>query len=331
VEQLDKEGYRRYLTDRESPVLEGKVREGIFMVERFERFIMKFGKTLETVGSSELNRFSLVLIDEAANTYENYVALLRYGYFVKNMRLYLAVLELLDGAEVMDVLREKLSEMVGDNERDQVFDEIDGPPLGMPSSEKPRVTKKVVDRMEDILDLETCQKVLAEVAHGLPRDFRKDEREKYLNAGSLDEYLKQTQMDGIAELEKHRNNGTLFYNQEITDEVIEFVKSRPDVLIGERRGNVIYHTKIPFMAKEYLAATDNKMKRYYACHCAWARESILKGDVDISPTFCYCSGGFTKQSWEAALGQPLRVEMINSVLKGDLECSFKVYLPEDVV
>ncbi|RDE16101.1 MAG: hypothetical protein C4K48_02345 [Candidatus Thorarchaeota archaeon] len=328
---MDKEGYRRYLTDRESPVLEGKVREGIFMVERFERFIMKFGKTLETVGSSELNRFSLVLIDEAANTYENYVALLRYGYFVKNMRLYLAVLELLDGAEVMDVLREKLSEMVGDNEHDQVFDEIDGPPLGMPSSEKPRVTKKVVDRMEDILDLETCQKVLAEVAHGLPRDFRKDEREKYLNAGSLDEYLKQTQMDGIAELEKHRNDGTLFYNQEITDEVIEFVKSRPDVLIGERRGNVIYHTKIPFMAKEYLAATDNKMKRYYACHCAWARESILKGDVDISPTFCYCSGGFTKQSWEAALGQPLRVEMINSVLKGDLECSFKVYLPEDVV
>ena len=301
------------------------------MVERFERFIRKLGKTLETVGSSELNRFSLVLIDEGANTYDNYVALLRYGYFVKNMQLYLAVLELLDGAEVMDVLRERLSDMVGNKEREEIFDEIDGPPLGLPSSEKPRVTKKVMDRMEGILNLETCQKVLAEVAHGLPRDFRKDEREKYLNAGSLDEYLKQTQMDGIAELEKHRNDGTLFYNQEITDDVIEFVKSRPDVLVGERRENVIYHTKIPFMAKEYLAATDRKMKRYYACHCAWARETILKGDEDISPTFCYCSGGYTKQSWEAALGQPLRVEIVNSVLKGNLECSFKVYLPEDVV
>ncbi len=301
------------------------------MVERFEKFIRKLGKTLETVGSSELNRFSLVLIDEGANTYDNYVALLRYGYFVKNMQLYLAVLELLDGAEVMDVLRERLSEMVGNEERDEIFDEIDGPPLGMPSSEKIRVTKTVVDRMESILDLETCQKVLAEVAHGLPKDFRKGEREKYLNAGSLDEYLKQAQMDGIAELERHRDDGTLFYNQEITDDVIEFVKSRPDVLVGERRGNVIYHTKIPFMAKEYLAATDNRMKRYYACHCAWARETILMGDENISPTFCYCSGGFTKQSWEAALGQPLRVEMVNSVLKGDLECSFKVYLPKDVV
>lgn len=301
------------------------------MVERFERFIMKFGKTLETVGSSELNRFSLALIDEAANTYENYVALSRYGYFVKNMQLYLAVLELLDGAEVMDALRERLSEMVGNKERDEIFDEIEGPPLGLPSSEKPRVTKMVMDRMEDILDLKTCQKVLAEVAHGLPRDFRKDEREKYLNVGSIDEYLKQTRIDAITELEEHRNNGTLFYNQEITDDVIDFVKSRPDILVGERRGQVIYHTKIPFMAKEYLAATDEMMKRYYACHCAWARETILKNDENVSSTFCYCSGGFTKQPWEAALGRPLRVEMINSVLKGDLECSFEVYLPEDVV
>ena len=328
---MDKEGYRRYLTVREHPIPEDIVREAILMVKRFEKFIRKFDKTLETAGSSEVNKFSLVLIGEGANKDDNYIALLRYGFFVKNMELYLAALELLDGAEVMDVLRERLSEMVGNKERDEIFDGVDGPPLGLPSSEKPRVTKKVMDRMESILDLETCQRVLAEVAHALPKDFRKDEREKYLKAGSLDEYLKQTQMDGIGELERHRNDGTLFYNQEISDEVIEFVKSRPDILVGERRGNVIYHTKIPYMAKEYLAATDNRMKRYYACHCAWARESILKGDVDISPTFCYCSGGFTKQSWEAALGQPLRVEMINSVLKGDLECSFKVYLPEDVV
>jgi predicted hydrocarbon binding protein len=72
------------------------------------------------------------------------------------------------------------------------------------------------------------------------------------------------------------------------------------------------------------------MKRYYACHCAWARESILSDDVDVSADFCHCSGGFTKQPWEAALDQPLEYEMVKSVLKGDDECSFVIQLPEDV-
>ena len=85
------------------------------------------------------------------------------------------------------------------------------------------------------------------------------------------------------------------------------------------------------MAKEYLEETDEQLKRYYACHCAWARESIRTRDDEISPTFCYCSAGFTKMPWEAALDQPLEVDMSKSVLKGDLECSFIVHLPEDLV
>ena len=83
------------------------------------------------------------------------------------------------------------------------------------------------------------------------------------------------------------------------------------------------------MVQEYLDATDDKMKRYYACHCAWARESILQGD-EVSSDFCYCSGGFTKQPWEAALDQHLEVELVKSVLRGDNECSFIIHLPADL-
>ncbi|MFX1559026.1 MAG: hypothetical protein ACFFBL_00385, partial [Promethearchaeota archaeon] len=197
-------------------------------------------------------------------------------------------------------------------------------------TEKMKVTQEVLERMEKVLDPSECKRILADVAHGLPRDFRKGEREKFLKAGTVDEYLKQKRESAIAELEKHRDEGSLFYNQYITDEVVEFVKSRPDVLSGERRGNTIYHTKIPYMVQEYLEATDDRMKRYYACHCAWARESILDVVVDVSADFCHCSGGFTKMPWEAALDQPLEYEMVKSVLKGDDECSFVIHLPEGV-
>jgi hypothetical protein len=324
---LDKEGYRKYLTDRDQPIPEEEIVETTKMVERFEEFLKKFDKTLETASSEEVHRFSKILIDEGINSWTSYVALTRYGYFIKNMDLYLAVLELLDGAEVMDVLYDRLGEFVGEEKRDEVLSKENLPPLGLPSSEKVDVTREVMKKMGDFLDSETCKKTLAAVAHGLPRDFRKEEREKYLNSENINDYLRKKRESVMELLQNHRDEGTLFYNQEITDEVLDFLRKRPDVLVGERRGDLIYHTKIPYMTKEYLEETDERMKRFYACHCAWARESI-KTEEEVTSTFCYCSAGYTKMPWEAALDQPLEVEMVKSALKGDLECSFIVHLPE---
>jgi hypothetical protein len=324
---MEKEGFRRYLTDREQPIPEEEIVENTKMVERFEEFLDKSGKTLQTASGTEFNRFVKILIDEGMNTYLNFAALFRYAYFIKNMDLFLPVLGIFDGSEVMNVLHERLGEHLGDEKRDEILPKQDLPPLGMPDTEKVDVTREVLKRMTKTLSAEDCKRILAD---GLPRDFRKGEREKYLQAGSIDEYLKQKRESALAELEKHRDDGTLFFNQYITDDVVEYIKSRPDVLSGERRGNTIYHTKIPFMTKEYLEATDERMRRYYACHCAWARESILDDERDVSADFCHCSGGFTKQPWEAALDQPLEYEMVKSVLQGHTECSFIIHLPEDV-
>lgn len=328
---MDKEGYRGYLTDRDQPIPEEEIVEAIKMVEKFEEFLKQFDKTLETASSTEAHKFSKVLIEEGHNSWTNYAALTRYGYFIKNMDLYLAVFELLDGAEVMDVLYDRLGEYVGDEKRDEILSKEDLPPFGIPSSEKVDVTRDVMGKMEELLDSETCKKTLAAVAHGLPKDFRKGEREKYLDSDDIDDYLKKKRESVMEVMQAHRDEGTLFFGQEINDAVLEFLKSRPDVLVGERRGDIIYHTKIPYMAKKYLEETDERMKRYYACHCAWARESIKTGEEEVSPTFCYCSAGFTKMPWEAALDQPLETEMVKSVLQGDFECSFIIHLPKDMV
>lgn len=327
---MDEEGFRKYLTDRDQPIPEEEIIENTKIVEKFEQFLKQFGKTLETATAEEFERFSEVLIVEEANTYLNFAAISRYAYFVKNWDLYLPVLGIFDGSEVMNVLRERLGEHASEEVRDKILPEEDLPPLGMPDKEKILVTREIVKKMEKTLDPAVCKKILAAVAHGLPRDFRKGEREKFLDAGSIDEYLKRKRENALAELEKHRDDGSLFYNQYISAEVVDFVKSRPDVLSGERRGNTIYHTKIPFMVQKYLDEKDERMKRYFACHCAWARESILNDDVDVSDSFCHCSGGFTKMPWEAALDQSLEYDMVKSVLKGDDECSFIIYLPEGV-
>lgn len=89
VNKMDNEGFRKYLTDRGQPIPEEKVIENTKIVEKFEKFLKQFGKTLETARGEEVDKFSKVLIEEGNNTYPNFTALYRYANFTKNMGLFI--------------------------------------------------------------------------------------------------------------------------------------------------------------------------------------------------------------------------------------------------
>jgi hypothetical protein len=238
------------------------------------------------------------------------------------------VLELIDGAEALEGLYEKLGEAVGEQKRDEVFADIEIPPLGAPNSEKPAITQVVMERLEQLVDPETCRQVLSSGLRYLEDAWFVEERTKYAESGGIDGYLERRGQDLIAQLGKIRDEGGLYFTQPVTDEVIDFVRRHPEIGQGVRVGNVLYETKIPYMTREYLAATDEHLKRYYYCHCPWVRESLKTGDATISPTFCLCSASFHKKSWEVIFEQPLQAEIVETVLKGDPWCKIAIHLPE---
>jgi predicted hydrocarbon binding protein len=47
--------------------------------------------------------------------------------------------------------------------------------------------------------------------------------------------------------------------------------------------------------------------------------------------FCQCSAGFHKKPYEIIFGQPVKAEVLESVLKGDDICRFAIYLPDTEV
>jgi effector-binding domain-containing protein len=93
-----------------------------------------------------------------------------------------------------------------------------------------------------------------------------------------------------------------------------------------REGNVIHVTKDPYSPEEYQKATSENGKRAAYCHCGRLREAIRTG-MTMSRTYCYCGAGWYKQLWEGILGQPVRIEVVKSVLQGDDRCSFAIHLP----
>jgi hypothetical protein len=200
--------------------------------------------------------------------------------------------------------------------------------MGTPSSEKPRFTQVVMEHLETMVGAEIYRGILSNCLRDLEDEEFLDDRKKYQECKDLDEYLERRGREFIAQLEKIKEEGELFFNQEITDQVIEFVRSTPEIRQGVRDGNILYEVKIPYMAKEYLAETDEQMRRYYYCHCPWVRESLKTAKTQVSPTFCDCSAGFVKKPWEVIFGQPLQAEIVESVLLGDLWCKIAIHLPE---
>ncbi len=323
---MDQSGFRAMLQTRK--LSEEQIEASIRLAERFETFAHNIGQApwAETAWA-----FSTVLIEEGENTEENYITVARYGLFTNNNDLYVAILELLDGAEAQANLHRQVGERFGPEVRDEVFAGIGLSPLGNPSSEKPGFMHPVIERLEKRVGEEECRKLLSASLRDLPDRYFLGERRRYRKSRDIDEYLVKKARAFVRQLRKCQREDRLFFAQEITDEVITFVENDPEIEAGRREGNVVYVSKIPYMAKQYLAETDPILKRYYYCHCPWTREAIKNGNVQLSATFCNCSAGFHKKPWEVIFGRPLEAQVLESVLKGDSRCRFAIYLPQEAI
>jgi len=184
-----------------------------------------------------------------------------------------------------------------------------------------------MERLEGELGEKICREILLSGPHAAPREEFLSEREKFQGSKGIDDFLDKRHAEYVEELEKHMKEKTLYFTQEIDENVLEYVRKTPTCQNGVREGDVIYVTKIPYMAQKYLQETNPKMKRYYYCHCPWVREGILSG-VEVSPNFCYCSAGFEKRPWDVIFDQPVEADVVQSVLGGDLICKFAIHIPK---
>ncbi len=273
--------------------------------------------------------YSQLLIAEARNTEANYMALVRYCRFLDDHAMTVAFLELVDGGEVSENLYRMVEERFGQSIRDEVFAGIGVAPYGIPSPQKPAFVQPVIERLEKRVGVEVCAEFLSACLRDLPDEDFLPERERLRRAASIDAFLSRRKEAFLSALETCLREGRLFYAQEITPEVLDFVRRDPEMGGGRREGNVIFETKIPYMTAKYLAEDDPTLKRYYACHCPWARDAIRKGDVKLAATFCQCSGGFHKKPLEVALGRPLKLRVLESALKGDMRCRFAISLADE--
>ncbi|MEA3440640.1 MAG: hypothetical protein U9R58_10190 [Chloroflexota bacterium] len=165
----------------------------------------------------------------------------------------------------------------------------------------------------------TAMEIMTGCACQYPRQDLQDIRIDYEEFRDIDRALQMLQ-----DKFEHFLRDVMQLDEEMIDEIV----SSGWGLAGIRQGNTIVATKISKSGNliEYMEERDPDLKRQLYCHCPRVGDALKTGR-SITTVYCYCGAGFYKGIWEEILGEPVQVEVLESVLQGDPVCKFAIKLP----
>jgi hypothetical protein len=236
-----------------------------------------------------------------------------------------------DKVNVMETLKEEAIKTLGQEKWDEITANIEIPTDDMESEHLNHVTRELLKRFDKMVDSKIGRNVFCNVKHGLKRSDFLWAREKFLQYNDIDAFCCAMQRENLAGFTHAAKSGELFHGQPIDESVLQFIKEQPYLLYGARDNNAIKAVAIPCETQKYLRETEPDKKRYFACHCQFARKSILHKEGAVSKTICNCSLGHTKIFWEAVFDTQLDGKVVSSVLGDGLLCCFIIYLPDEIM
>lgn len=236
-----------------------------------------------------------------------------------------------DKVNIMERLREETIKTLGQEKWDEITANTEIPADNMKSDHLSHVTRELCKHFDNMVESKICKNIFCNVKHGLKQSDFWWAREKFLEYNDIDAFCLAMQKENLELFTYAAESGELFHGQPIDEAVLQFVREQPYILYGARDKNTIVAVAIPCETQKYLQETDVNKKRYFACHCMFARESILQKEGSVSNTICNCSLGHTKIFWEAVFDTKLDGEVISSVLGDGLLCRFVIYLPDEIM
>ncbi len=283
------------------------------------------GGAIETATTADLDAFVAHELKDHLLSVDFFIALMRLSLSSDRQDLFVRTTMYTGGLDVIENITARLQKMVSETLYETIMDGVVLPVLGTHPDDVPRFTADFVNRLEAHLTEQQVHRALVGNNHGLDTSVLAAEKVLYQQAPSLDAYLLDRHRRQVETLESHARSGKVWFEQIITDEVVDHVKAHPEMLSAVRKNDVLHIRKIPYDTKAYLKAEDDVTRRYHACHCPFAKASI-RSDHPVQARWCDCSAGFAKVLFDVLFDADLPVSTVKSALAGDDHCAFELSL-----
>ena len=212
-----------------------------------------------------------------------------------------------------------MEDIIGKEAKDKIMDGSDSFSDSSDRNEVISWSKRAMEDLDELVDAENRIEIMTRCACEYPKSELREMRKKYEETRSVE------MAHGML-----RDKFVFFLKDalHLDTGLINDIMDRGWGVAGRLEGNKIIATKIPKSGYlvDYMNETVAVKKRAIYCHCPRVREALKRG-VQISPTYCYCGAGFYKGIWEEILQKPVKVEVLESVMRGDDVCKIAISLP----
>ncbi|MHA1729032.1 MAG: hypothetical protein ACTSWY_09895 [Promethearchaeota archaeon] len=187
-------------------------------------------------------------------------------------------------------------------------------------------SNKAIGKLKSLIDEESIINIITGSACQYPKSQLQNIRKKY----------EETKDIGLAH-QKLQEHFELFLRSPdlgLNEKIIKEIIKKGWGLAGRWERNKIIAVKIPKSGflKEYFKTSNQNKKRQLYCHCPRinSQKFGIPDNIDDPELFCYCGAGFYKGIWQEIIQQDVKVEVLESVLKGDDICKVSIDLHMDL-
>ncbi|MFX1511547.1 MAG: GyrI-like domain-containing protein [Promethearchaeota archaeon] len=205
-----------------------------------------------------------------------------------------------------NLLITNIGRVLGEKGKQEVLQGLTEPTIETSNDDRVKWIKTILERLKKVTDKDQMYDIVSRCAHVFPKE-------------------QISRLRNIYETTKNQSNDPL----KAIDEVIKAMRETP-LWFPEpfREDTIIYSEKTPYNPKAYKEAKNDAERRKAFCFCPLIREYLEEGIVPDS--FCNCSAGWERQQWEGILQRPVKVDVVKSLLKGDITCSFAIHIPDEL-
>lgn len=270
--------------------------------------------------------------DEFITKYDNalnrLVILFWFHDFIQVKPVATYLLTMLGTVRVLENQKQRMALLCGNAKAEAVFSKAMIPTLGSDLRHYPTMICDYLKSMTSYLPESECRRVLAGNHHDVDVTQFAEDKLLFADELNLQELLLRKHRRLIEELQSFAQSGKLWFEQHITQDVVDYVMAHQEIQTGIVEGDRVIVAKIPYNPDAWLKAANPIRKRYHACHCPFVREAVLTSEA-VPSLWCYCSGGFTKLFYDYLFDADLEVELLESVLDGADICRFAIQLPRE--
>lgn len=206
---------------------EEEIKNALEVVQNFEDFLNVLGYDIDNINEIIVKNYLKKLVDTSKDDLFRIISLARYGYITGNDILYIAMLVQLDGSEVMDNLYHKLENLSGKEAVKIIFTDIHLPTTGTSNTVRAQLMQTIIERLKEMTTEEFRKELLSDCLRDLPDELYKHDKELYMQAGNIENYLDLKQKEFIEEMYDLRKNNKLFSGKKLQMRLSYFLRHHP--------------------------------------------------------------------------------------------------------